>query len=426
MDKYLHWIKQANYFMFLVLVASFPLPRNIMQWCWIIWAVTWLLEMRFLQPTNMQWGKRMIPSLFLLGWLLWECLSLIWGRNIGEGGRFPDYHASLFFFPLIALYGVNELYDWRKIAKVFIVSCVCSFFVYCWLLYWVANYDYVIIRNGDGPHLHFQLSYFDSVLSPIKHRMLYCSALGVAVILLFVLRKHFIEQWGKWKAYLFFFGSLGVLMTAILATGSRANLLTLVALGALAWMLQIKRHRVLIISLIVIGGIGCCLAIWKLHPRMKYLTIDQLTHVEEHYYDPAMQPRVVIWHLALQDYQDYIAKGLGIGNAKGYMGEKYEAVNLTHYKDQRYGAHNQYLYVCMELGLAAMILFIVFWYGMPLCFPKNSQARMFMLYFVLLFGINMLTDDNLSRIEGVIYTCTFLLLADVMAKSETNKALSDC
>lgn len=424
MDKYTTFIKQANYFLFLVLVASFPLPHNMIQWCWGAWAVTWLLELRFLKPTNMQWGKRMIPALFLLGWVIWECISILWGRNIGEGSHFPDYHASLFFFPLIMLYGVNELYDWKKISKVFIISCVCSFFVYCWLLYWVTNYNY-IIYNGHGPKIPFHLSYFDSVLSPIKHRMLYCSALGVAIILLFVLREDLIKEWGKIKAYIFSFSCLGVLVTAILATGSRANLLTLVALGAIAWIAQIKRYRALIASLIIVGSIGCCLAIWKLHPRMKNLTIDQLTHIEEHYNDPHMQPRVIIWHLALQNPQDYIVKGLGVGNTKGYLGEKYAQLGLTHFQDERYGAHNQYLYVCIDLGLIAMLLFIAFWYTIPLCFAKGSQGRRFAFYFVLFFGINMLTDDNLSRIEGVIYTCTFLILTDVMAIVTVRKPLSN-
>lgn len=426
MDAYTKFIKQANYFLFFVLVASFPLPHNIVQWCWIAWAVTWLLELRFLHPANLQWGKRMIPALFLLGWVIWECVSMLWGQHIGEGSHFPDYHISLFFFPLIMLYGVNELYDWKKIANVFIISCVCSFFVYSWLLYWVTNYEYVVLHNGFWDKIPFRLNYFDLVLSPIKHRMLYCTALGIAVILLFMLRKDWIEQWGKVKAYCFFFGCLGVLLITILATGSRANLLTLVALGAIAWIAQIKRYRALIASLIVIGGIGCCLAIWKLHPRMKDLSVDQLTNIEQHYDDPNVQPRLIIWHMALQQPQDYLLKGLGVGNTKGYLGEKYTQAGLDLYAEHRYGAHNQYLYVCIDLGLIAMLLFIVFWYAMPFCFAKGSEGRRFAFYFVLFFGINMLTDDNLSRIEGVIYTCTFLILTDLMVTAPARKPLSDC
>lgn len=422
MNKFTQFMQQANYFMFMVLVAALPLPRNIIQWCWIIWAVTWLLELRFLNPRTIQWGKRMVPAMFLFGWVIWECVSLIWGRHYGVGGRFPDYHISLLFFPLIALFGLNERYEWKQIAKVFIIGCVCSFFLYCWLLYWVANYDYVIMRQGEGSHLPFQLIYFDHLLSPIKHRMLYCSALGVAVIMLFVMRKDFVADWGKWKANLFFVGSLAILFTAILATGSRANLLTLVAIGAIAWISRIKRYRPVIISAIIIIGIGCCLAIWKYHPRMKNLTVEQLTHVQDHYADPDMQPRVVIWHIALQHPEDYMLKGVGAGNVEGYLGNLFEQEDIPILFGRHYAAHDQYLYICIELGLLAMLLFIFFWYYIPFCFPKGSQARKFALYFVIFFGINMLTDDNMSRLEPTIYTCIFLLMMDLMAKAETDKA----
>lgn len=426
MNKFTQFMQQANYFMFFVLVATLPLPCKIMQWCWIIWAITWLLELRFLNPSNVQWGKRMIPALFLLGWVIWESISLIWGKGLYDGGRFPDFHISLFFFPIIMLYGLNELYDWKKISKVLIIACVCSFFVYSWLLYWVINYDYVIFRHGDGATLPFQLQYFDTIFSSIKHRMLYCSALGLAIILLFILRRDLIKDWGKWKAYLFMFACLAVLVTAILATGSRANLLTLVALGAIAWMRQIKRYKPLIISAIVIAGIGACLAVWKLHPRMKNLTIDQITHIEDHYDDPDMQPRVIIWHLALQSPEDYRLHGIGAGNIEGYMGEKYISEQITAFAGLRYATHNQYLYVYMELGLVAVLLFIFFWYYIPFCFPKGSKAREFALYFVLFFGINMLTDDNMSRLEPTIYTCVSLLLMGLMAKAQTDKPALDC
>lgn len=425
MENFTKCMQKVNYGMFWVLMASLPFPRVAMQWCWIIWAVTWLLEFRFLNPKNLQWGKPMIPALFLFGWVVWECVSLIWAKNQVVGGRFPDPHVSLLFFPLIALYGLNDLYDWKKIAKVFVIACVSSFFLYSWLLYWVHNFVYVL-WDPHSAKLPLDLTLFDTVFSNIKHRMLYCSALGVAIILLFFLRKDLVKEWGKWPGYVFFLGSLAVLVTAILATGSRANLLTLLALGAVAIVLQIKRYRALVATTMVALVVAGSLAIWKFHPRMKNLTIDQITNIEEHYHDPHMQPRVIIWHLALEQPGDYVAKGLGAGNAKGYLAEKFARVDLPLYIEEEYGPHNQYLQVCMELGFVAMLLFILCWYGMPFCFPKGSPARKFALFFVLFFGINLFTDDNMSRIEGVIYTCSFLLMMSLMAKQAPDKqAITD-
>lgn len=425
MNKYIQYMKGLNYFLFFVLVAALPYPRTIVEWCWGAWAVSWLLELRFLQKGTLQWSKRMAPVIFLFVWVVWECISLLWGQEMGVAHRFPDYHISLLFFPLIALFGVNELYDWKKIAKVFIISCIGSFFVYSWLLYWVGNYEYLFTLHGNGEHLPMDWMNWDYVFSTIKHRMLYCSALGMAIILLFMLRKDLIQDLGKLNAYIVLIGGIMVMLTAIILTGSRANIIALIVLGIVAWIGQIKRHRAVWGAVILLVGIGCLYATWHLHPRMKALTIDHLIHVEINEANSMIYPRLVIWKLAAEEPHDYVAAGLGVGNVKTYMTEKYSRENLEWFVYQRYGAHSQYLNVCMELGIVAMILFILCWCYIPACYPKNSQARLFMFYFVLLFGLNMLTDDNLSRIEGVIYTCVALLLADQMVTQGKNKELSD-
>ncbi len=415
-------IQQVNYFLFLCLAASLTLPRTIVMWCWMAWLVSWFMEGRFLCDANRQGGKHMFPALFLLGWTCWEMVSLLWAQPYG--GRFPDYHISLLIFPIVAYYGVNHLYDWRKISLVAIIGCVSSLFLYSFVLFWVRNYEYVFFHNIHSVLIDFQLHDFDLLLSSIKHRMLYCSALGIGLILAFMLRHDWVQAWGQVKAYLFFGFSLVCMMTAVLATGSRANILSLVAVGTIALVKQIRvrHHRYMVGTAIVMAGIGCCLLIWQFHPRMKDMTIDHVLHINDHRTDPNIQPRLLIWQCALESPKDYLVHGLGVGNVKPYMSEKFAKVNLTSFQDECYSCHCQYLDVCMELGLLAMIVFIIGWCYLPYVYPRNSRARQYGLYLNILFGLNMLTDDNLSRLETIIYLCFSLILMDLMAKSSDTPA----
>lgn len=127
MERYLQVVKRMNYVLFLALMASLPLPRKFGHIMLIVWAVSWLLELRFTKRENFTGWKTLIPGLGLAIWVLWECVSLLWG---GPQARFRDCHASLLILPLILAFGVNENYQWKHAAAVLIISAIASSFLY--------------------------------------------------------------------------------------------------------------------------------------------------------------------------------------------------------------------------------------------------------------------------------------------------------
>ena len=405
-------IQKINKWLFVLLCFVLPFPRTVVLWVWVLWAISWLIEGRWLHRANLQWGWRMMPSILLAGWVIWLILSLLWA---GPNGHFPEPQISLLVFPLFALFGLNEHYDWKLCAKALIIGSVVSFFMYGIILY---------EQYPDYPIHHL----FSQTLSEaLKHRMLYNIILSVAIVPLFELRLHRDKYNQRRKEVSYRVGwwlCLGILLTTIIATGGRANLLSLIILGAVAIVMNIPRYKGWVaVGMIILSLVGCWL-VWQLHPRMKQLTLDQVTHVEDHYQDYTMEPRVLIWSVCIEHPQDYIGHGLGSGTILSYLQPKYEAIGRQYFTQEKYKAHSQYLTICMELGLVAMLLFIIGWVLIPTCFPKGLSRR-FILYVTLIFGLSMITDDNLSRLEGVIYFCMCLLLADVMAKERNGKPLSD-
>lgn len=408
MERYLNFVKRLNYVLFLCLMVMLPLPRKYGHIMLIAWAVSWLLELRFTKRSHFCGWKALLPALGLAVWVLWECLSLLWG---GDQSQFRDCHASLLILPFVIAFGVNELYDWKQAAKVLIISAVLSCFLYGFTLYWAMNVHHVWSSYNPEPFRSFQFIWFNNFLSNIKHRLFYCMILTVAMILLIMLRKDCWQRWGKVEGSIYLIGGCAILLLTIIATGSRASLLTLVLLLAITIMRFIpKEHRSwtsIVIIALVMGGV---VALWQFHPRMKTVTTDQVFHPEQHVSEIDLQnPRALIWHYALQSPQDYLGYGLGVCQAEQYLIEHFEQAGWNKGTFDRFHAHNQYLLVCMELGLVAMLLFIAYWIYLPRCYPKKTRQRVLALYLALLFGCNMLTDSLFSSMEGVTYICTLLI-----------------
>lgn len=420
MDKYINTIKHINYALFLAVFAALPFPRQFAQVIWIAWMITWALELRFLHRDNLRWDKTIIPVIMLAAWVIWESISLLWGHHIGAGGHFKDAHVSLLILPLIALYGVNELYDWKQIAKVLICSCLASILVYTFTIYWVNNVNY-IQHNGGWPQFGFYFRLYDYMLSPIKHRLYYCTLLTLSMVLTEMLRPHMIQEYGRYRAYAYYAIAQCGLLYMIIGTYSRASLFTLMVVAGIAILRHTPvRHRwavALVTTIVMVGG---ALAVWQLHPRMRSLTIADLTNLETHMEDNEKEPRLLIWKIATEHPEQYAAYGMGVGNATPYLIDRYQQLGLTHYAYKQYATHNQYLEIAMELGVVAVLCFMAIWVAVPLCQNKDSEARRFAVYLGTVFGVNMLTDCLLSRIEGVVYICAFLLLISCLSQDRSS------
>lgn len=409
MNKYIQSVSRLNYCLFIALFASLPLPRIFPQVMLIAWAVAWLFEGRFLHRANLRWDRRLAPVLGLTAWVLWETLSLLWGQPDALSTGFNTAHVALLILPFVLLFGMNERYRWKTIAAVFVVSCVVSVFLYAFTLYWVYNHNYVF---ADSYFLRapFTLSVFDTLLSPIKHRLYYCTLLTLALVLLFMLRNDFAAWWGKVYGYAFCIGGALCMLGAVVATYSRASLFTLVVVAAVALVRHTaQRYRVRTAAAVSVLAVIAFITIWQVHPKMKNLTLDHIKHPYEYMDDPKAQPRLAIWFTALQHPEDYVAKGLGVGNSVSYLVKRYQAVPGTEkFVADKSHAHNQYLEICMELGMAAMLLFVILWVALPCCY-SDGTPRAFATYLSVVFGLNMLTDRFLTNIEGVVFLCAFLL-----------------
>ena len=419
--KYQDITGQLNFYLFLLLAICLPFSYDLVRVMWTVWLISYIIEFPFL--TTNEEGKIVfalsksnflrldnIPLYAACLFVVWEAVSLLWTGADSYG--FRAQHVTLLLLPIAAVCGFNKYYKWKTVARTLVVACVVSFFVYCFCFYWLQNINYLLTPFFEGTLEPFR---FDSFVrfGQIKHHTFYCIIMLIAMVLCFFLFDDSCKRYGKPKAVIIFIVCQTVLLTAIIATMSRVALLLLPLLVVVGLIQNLRgRHRWIAIGGSAIVAIAVAVAVVLLHPRFEGFSLEQITQTEQHLHDEQTEPRLKIWSLALETPSDYLAHGMGVGSATPYMAHKYEEHQL-YYGALHFGVHNQYLEVMMELGLAALLLFVAAWLLSPL--TVRSTARRFATLFATIMVVTMMFDTILSVIQGVVYlgfTCLFILLME--------------
>jgi O-antigen ligase len=146
-------------------------------------------------------------------------------------------------------------------------------------------------------------------------------------------------------------GCGGLALATMVATGSRAGMLGLAAVG-LYYVLR-SRHKV--ISLIVCVMLAC--VIWLAMPQQyqtRYLTTVHFAEGQQ--LDASNEARLAIWRAGARMFGDHFLLGVGAGQFPTAFGTMYSGV--------RHGAwwnpHNLLLQVACELGSVGLLVFVYF------------------------------------------------------------------
>ena len=413
-SAYIQFVSKVNFGAFLALLAALPYPLPIIRFCWMAWVITWVLELRFLHRENIRRERSTIYlSIGVAVWLLWNMMSVHWASNPQAVWASMERYAGLLAIPLVGIWGVNQYYNLHTCIKVLLVSFLISIGVYMFTHYWVINYQYALNKHAAVP-ISIDWVHMDGLLMDIKHRMHYTNWICMLFPCLFLVRNRI----GKWWAV----AAGMILLCAMYMTGSRAalvNALIIVAITA-CWVVLRKRSmwaKVLGIGIAVLLISGSVMLGMHFHPRNAGLSVQEMIHVDETNVSPAFEPRFAIWKTALEQPQDYMAYGLGAGNSTDYLMAHYTQYGWEEYIYRRFSAHNQYLGVCMELGLVAAILFALFWVGIPFFF-KGTQRYWALCATGMCLSV-MMTDMLLTGLEGIVFVSLLFVLGQLLPDKES-------
>lgn len=364
LEQYQSVMGRINWVLFLIAVATLPFPQVFSRYALVAWIVAWVLELRWCKcPINPLRHKEIIPVLLFGLWYVWRALSGLWSPDHRAWSFMMERYMTFGLLVPVALWGVNDRYDWRMAGKVWVISCAVAAVFYAILL--LAHYD---IEN-------------------LKHRLFLCSAeiIGAVVAL---------QVWHKRPQV--WIPLVVVMLSTIPLTGSRQSVITLAAVITLVVIYALpQKHRWLYgLGIMLVGAAVGCIILFT-HPRMKGVIADGLTveQITKH------EPRVGIWSIALKEPEFSFWKGLGGGQSVNYLEKQYNKFYMKYYKDHHYHAHNQYLEEFMELGIFGLIYFIVLWLSILMC--TKGIGRRTAVFFVTIYGLNMLTDCMWGKFDGI-------------------------
>ena len=126
-----------------------------------------------------------------------------------------------------------------------------------------------------------------------------------------------------------------------------------------------------------------------------------------------------IWYSALQTPEDYFWHGVGAGGNSDYLVPIYAEHDWDKFTERQYNAHNQYIGELIDLGIFAATFFLLIWLLYPLWY--KGRVRQFASLVVLTLALNMLTENMLDRIEGVIITCVILITTALLFRDQLAK-----
>ena len=420
LQKYQSTVGQLNYTLFLVTVALLPFPQIFLRYASVAWFATWVFEGRFCtKPSKEDWRKA-IPFLLFGAWYLWKIISGLWAANIDAYGWQLERYLFFGLLVPVGIWGVNSLYDWKEICKVLAISCVAAVVIYTFTLFWVFNAN--IFNNETVPHLLKPLTFdfFADKISCIKHRLFLCSTEMMGIMALLYVRKDVLSKFGKYKGWFLIIGGIVMMISFIIATGSRASILSGVALISiwLLYKLPIRHIRYKIALIIFACGIG--LLALSQHPRMQDFNYTRLLSIRN--VEKGENVRLNIWGTALDSPKDYSLYGLGAGQSTPYLQKKYVEKGLVNYAKISFAAHNQYLTEWMEIGIPGMIFFILAWISIP--YFNTHRARKSAIMLLTLYGLNMLTDCMWGTFDGIILWAVWMLLIRLQANTQGNQQSS--
>jgi O-antigen ligase len=118
--------------------------------------------------------------------------------------------------------------------------------------------------------------------------------------------------------------------------------------------------------------------------------------------------RVFIWKASIELFSENLLKGLGTGDGKDELVDKYQKLGMINEYKHKLNSHNQYLTTSLSLGLGGLII-LLFTFFYPLV--KSIRNKDVLLSgFVFLLLINFMFESVIETSAGIIFFTFFYTL----------------
>ncbi len=380
----------------------------------VLLTVNWLCAPKLILQGFKNIVKNPSLQMMILLYLLYLA-GMLYSANTKDASQTVETKLSFLIFPLVfSPYAEVTKINLNKYLKLFIYgSIISSVFRLGWAFYCFAKPVYVVLYGV--PYDLGASNFYYTQLSVFFHPS-YLALYNVFALMSIV---HLINagelklNW-KWIAAIFLF----VIFIMLLSSKAGWIGLILFVLYFSRWLVLKKKIVQTMAMLVMIIGLFSFLNIY-FTPR--FLTrIPKLSIITEAIKgsgddnkkittsSDGTGSRILVWKAAIDIIKNNFWIGVGTGDAKDTMLEKYKEKGMTYEYENKLNSHNQYLNTFIALGFIGFFVLLLC-FAVPLYFSYHEKTMLF-ASFIIVVGINFLFESMLERQEGVIFYAFFYTL----------------
>lgn len=340
------------------------------------------LKQNFKKQKNILW--------FSFIYLLYA-VGLAWTEDQPAGWFDLEVKLSMLLVPIVLSYSFITHQTLIKILKAFIegclVACIICIFYACYRYYFTTDINYFFY--GALSYFHHS-SYFSMYLN-FAILLLLADLLGYQRILT-------INKWSKFGIILFF----GIFILFISSKTAYVTLLLTIIFGLFAWIRKTKKIKMLFVM------IGLLLIIpptlYHSSDLIKSRVLEFINAFDEKQEAESLTGttyRKIIWKESSHIITNNLITGVGTGDVKQKLKNRYEALNLNEAYEAGLNCHNQYLQTFMAIGIFGITTLLLMFF-IPIYLSIKSRNFIY-LSFLFLVMINFTTESMLETQSGVVF-----------------------
>lgn len=378
--------------------------------------VVWSLALIFAQLIyelyrNKIHFKNSTSNILLIAFYLWHIVSITYSLNKDVAIFDLEVKLSLFIFPLIWLFVKDTVFFYKTLINNLYISS--SFLVSSYLM--ILSLHAYFTTDSLPRYTDFSI---------LLHPSYYALYLGLSIIITIY---SLIKAKNKLLITAYLFAIILFLINIYLSESKSGYIATLLILVYTALYLGFKKSKLVTIISVLLIFIGL-LFIFNNNPRFQ-TAFNVLNKYEEVLDNPrsknsSTSMRILAWNASSKIISNNIILGVGAGDIKSELNNKYKELNYEYLIKYNLNAHNQFLETWLGQGLIGLILLLLV-FIIP--FIKAIKNKDFILQgFLIIVFINFLVESMLNTQAGVIFFAFFysFLVSDIgnkrISKSKKN------
>ena len=411
-------------------LAAFPiLTFGLRSVFTILWAIIGILCVVLRAGKNHLFSKKCFLFLVIsILPFLWLCVSMIYTNNYNVGVKRIIQMLPLLIFPIIFYLNRGDFNkkEINKIGWIFSISVIIL--VFYQIVYSLFKLDFLLGNLTDKEIVSNLVSEENltnlDIISNIKTRRFRTfileitdthftyQGLWIVFSVFFITRETLLLIKSKYtKGYLLLIFPFILIIWLFLISSRMPILAMVVALFYTIFLnknINLKSQLSLVFFTLLFLGLGYTL-FTPLRVRVDEVFKSKFefpTESNDSYNYTSVNIRNGIYSCAYYISKNNLVLGVGIGDSQAELNACYsDKIGAKIYTWRDYNTHNQYLYFLVATGLIGLFLFLaVLVLNWRVAIINNNQLY---LYFITVVSIVALTENILSRADGVMFFAFF-------------------